>query len=898
MLAFARRLRDRGGAMIATPDEPAAPRRAATMVAEGVPPEELYGAITAEAGALLDAQLAIIVRHEPDGTVRPLATWSARGDPSPLPDCVAIDEGDMLDRVAKSLAPVRVEDWSAERGQIAEIIRELGGRSSVGAPILVDGRLWGSLAVHSDRASLSPDTDARIGNWAQLLASAMANVRARAEIQRLADEQAALRRVATLVAEESSPAEVFALIVEELGQLLEADLTRICRYEADGSAIVVAAQGAFQDTIAVGTRLALDGRTVGAIVRSTERPSRIDHFSTVTGPFGALLREGGVQSAVGTPIVVDGRLWGVMVVATRSPEPLIANTEARVQAFCELVATAISNSEARHEVKRLADEQAALRRVATLVAQEVPLAVVFSKVAEELATLLGMDRTLILRYDDDGTTATPVASWGISPGSGFRVGMRLPLQGETIAALVLRTGQPARIDDYSTAHGPIALLAREQGVAAGVASPIIVRGRLWGATVAASCEPGPLPSDTESRVGQFTELVATAIGNAEARSDVARLADEQAALRRVATLVAKGSAPTVLFDAVTAEVAELLRADHVGLARFEAGGELTMLAHRGRRAAHVPDGTRLPLDDDMVSAKVLRTGQSVRVDLDDAGRSVATTAWQIASTTVGTPIVVDGRLWGSMTVGWIGAGRATSDAELRLTEFAALLDVAIANADSRAQLTASRARMVAAGDDARRRVVRDLHDGAQQRLVHTIVTLKLTLQALDDGSADAKELVAEALEHAHHSNVELRELVRGILPAALTRGGLRDGIGALVSGLDLPVTLDLPAERFSRVVEASAYFVVAEALTNVLKHAQAQQATVRASVDDGMLNIEVCDDGIGGANPAGNGLVGIEDRVSALGGRLWIESAAGGGTVVSARLPTSENREHTHSAPR
>ena len=144
----------------------------------------------------------------------------------------------------------------------------------------------------------------------------------------------------------------------------------------------------------------------------------------------------------------------------------------------------------------------------------------------------------------------------------------------------------------------------------------------------------------------------------------------------------------------------------------------------------------------------------------------------------------------------------------------------------------------------------------------------------------------------------LRVDMRGILPAALMRGGLRDGVGALVAGLDLPVTLDLPAERFSRVVEASAYFVVAEALTNVLKHARAQQATVRASVDDGMLNIEVCDDGIGGANPAGNGLVGIEDRVSALGGRLSIESAAGGGTVVSARLPTSENREQTHSAPR
>jgi signal transduction histidine kinase len=223
---------------------------------------------------------------------------------------------------------------------------------------------------------------------------------------------------------------------------------------------------------------------------------------------------------------------------------------------------------------------------------------------------------------------------------------------------------------------------------------------------------------------------------------------------------------------------------------------------------------------------------------------------------------------------------------------------AIANAEAQRELAASRARIVAATDEERRRVVRDLHDGAQQRLVHTVITLKMARRALENEQDDTPALLTEALDNATRATNELRELAHGILPEVLTRGGLRAGVDTLASRMPVPVEIDVSVGRLPAAVEATAYFVVAEALTNVLKHAQAQQATVRASVDDGMLNIEVCDDGIGGANPGGNGLVGIEDRVSALGGRLWIESAAGGGTVVSARLPTSENREQTHSAPR
>ena len=222
-----------------------------------------------------------------------------------------------------------------------------------------------------------------------------------------------------------------------------------------------------------------------------------------------------------------------------------------------------------------------------------------------------------------------------------------------------------------------------------------------------------------------------------------------------------------------------------------------------------------------------------------------------------------------------------------MVKFAELLDTAIANADSRGQLTASRARLVTAGDEARRRVVRDLHDGAQQRLVHTIVTLKLAQRALRQEDESAEALVGQALQHAEQSNVELRELAHGILPAALTRGGLRSGVNAVVARLDLPVGVHVSSERLPAEIEASAYFLVAEALTNVIKHARAARAEVTASVEDGVLQVAIRDDGVGGADPSGHGLVGMADRVSALGGQLRVDSPEDGGTLVSATLPLS-----------
>jgi signal transduction histidine kinase len=254
---------------------------------------------------------------------------------------------------------------------------------------------------------------------------------------------------------------------------------------------------------------------------------------------------------------------------------------------------------------------------------------------------------------------------------------------------------------------------------------------------------------------------------------------------------------------------------------------------------------------------------------------------------VGAPIVVEGRLWGTTIANWTGEEPPPEDTEERMAKFIQLLETAIANADSHDQLTASRARLLTEADEARRRVVRDLHDGAQQRLVHTIIRLKLAHQALRNGSGDAESLVGEALAQAQQSNEELRELAHGILPAALTQGGLQAGVATVVARLELSVEVDLPAERFPAEIEASAYFVVAEALTNVVKHAHAARAAVTGAVHDGMLHVEVRDDGMGGADPDGHGLVGMGDRVTALGGTLRIQSPPGGGTLLTATLPLS-----------
>jgi signal transduction histidine kinase len=194
--------------------------------------------------------------------------------------------------------------------------------------------------------------------------------------------------------------------------------------------------------------------------------------------------------------------------------------------------------------------------------------------------------------------------------------------------------------------------------------------------------------------------------------------------------------------------------------------------------------------------------------------------------------------------------------------------------------------VVTAADEARRRIQRDLHDGAQARLVSTVMTLRLARQELDDATGPVVELVREALAHAEGANSELRELAHGILPVALSRGGLRAGIDALVERVHLRVSVDVLPERLPAALEATAYFIVAEALTNVVRHARARRAQIAAALDGGVLRLQIRDDGVGGARSDGSsGLLGLRDRVAAVNGELRVDSPRGEGTMVVATLP-------------
>jgi PAS domain S-box-containing protein len=530
--------------------------------------------------------------------------------------------------------------------------------------------------------------------------------------------------------------------------------------------------------------------------------------------------------------------------------------------------------QAETELERLAGEQAALRRVATLVAREAPEGEVFAAIAEEIGQLLRTEEIRMLRYDHD-RRAVMVASSG-EDRTAFPVGSATRLEGDSAASRVLRTGRPARIDDYGQVGGPIGESVRSMGIQSVVAAPILVEGRLWGAITAGTRQANRLPPGTESRLAQFTELMATTIANTESHARAERLADEQAALRRVATLVAEGAAPTAVFDAVAGEMERLLQANDVTLCRYEQGGEVTTVAHCGPAAHRLPPDTRVTDGGEGVAAAVRSSERAVRVDQSEA------TDGGVA---IGAPVVVEGRLWGVIVASWRREESPPAGTEQRMAKFAQLLDTAIANADTRDQLTASRARLLTAADEARRRVVRDLHDGAQQRLLSTILTLKLAERALQADDGKAESLIDDALTELKQGNEELRELAHGLLPPVLTDGGLRAGVDSVVGRLDVPVKVEVPAERFPAEIEASAYFIVAEALTNVVKHADARHAEVRAFVADGMLCVEVRDDGIGSADPDGRGLIGLRDRATALGGRLEVESPASGGTLVAATLP-------------
>jgi signal transduction histidine kinase len=374
------------------------------------------------------------------------------------------------------------------------------------------------------------------------------------------------------------------------------------------------------------------------------------------------------------------------------------------------------------------------------------------------------------------------------------------------------------------------------------------------------------------------------VGELAARSrrealEAARLSQEQSALRRVATLVAQAGPPSEVFEAVTREVGLLCGADLARLERYQADGTVTGVAAWSRVPVELAVGTRIELDGLSIARGVEQTAGPVRVDSfgEDSG-AIAREARALGiRSSVGCPIVVAGRLWGV-----VAASRKTDepfppDTEAQIAGFTELVATAIANAEARAELTASRARIAATADQTRRRIERDLHDGAQQRLVSLVLQLRAAQAAVPP---ELGELAAELDAVAAGLNgalEELREFARGIHPAILAEGGLGPALRTLARRSPVPVQLQLGIQaRLPERVEVAAYYVVAEALTNVVKHANASVAEVEVAVEDGLVRLGIRDDGVGGVDLArGSGLVGLKDRVEATGGTLVVESRPG-----------------------
>jgi len=528
-----------------------------------------------------------------------------------------------------------------------------------------------------------------------------------------------------------------------------------------------------------------------------------------------------------------------------------------------------------------------------LVARGEPPEVVYAAATREARRHFGGGTARMMRYEPDGTV-TLLANEGMT-GPHIRVGGRWEGYPPTrLTVTVRRTGRAARVDDYRDVPG--AGVRLREGILSSVAVPIYVNGQLWGMIAVGSGQASP--PDTEQRMSEFTDLVATAVANAQnrgaletSRDELARLAEEQAALRRVATLVARGIDPGEIFSAVAEEIRRLLGADRAGIARFEHDGKsVVVVGGGGEDVVKWPVGTRVELPDYAALAVVWRTGRSARID-EDMWSSVSDPAAGALRelgirSMVASPIKVDGRLWGAVNA-WTRRGPFPADAAGRMADFTELLATAVGNAESRAELAASRARIVAAADQARRRIERDLHDGTQQRLVSLGLELRLAQGMVPAELAELEAEIGRIAGELGGVVEDLREIAGGIHPAVLSEGGLGPALRTLARRAAIAVDLEVAVIGWlPEPVEVAAYYVVSEALTNATKHAHAWAVRVDAEASEGTLRVRVRDDGTGGADPLrGSGLVGLKDRIEALGGTFSVHSPPGGGTTVSCELP-------------
>jgi signal transduction histidine kinase len=801
---------------------------------------------------------AEVGRQEADAAMHRLTRLVTRD--TELPALFAAVAADVAKTIGADAWLVRVE--TGGRTTVLASHGDPTVEPTVRSPVVVDGLTWGFVCARP-RDGWRVDAASLVDDVAALVALAVARASATRSLRRLSGELASLRHVATLAAEgssasdlfateRSSPSDFFAAVV----QAIDVDAICVLRIDEDRFATVIASLDASTFAIAsrwaIGNRWGLDEAGLIASVVAAGRPVRIDDVSTLDGVSGAALRDSGIHSAVGAPIVVNGAVWGVIWVGSRRPEPLSGATEMRLRDFTELAAAGVANAESRTHLRRQADAEASLRRVAVLTAEGATPTELLDVIAAEAARILDGATVAIVQYQDRSFHV--VAGHNVPI---LEVGSTWPIEQSSFAAAVRETRAAVRIDDVAGAEGVFAEAARTAEMASLLGAPIVVDRTAWGMIVVgyrrwAESRPaftGWYTSrqvsssmsirEIESRLASFSELTATAISRAQAQSELRALAREQAALQRVATLIARETDAPSVFDAVCAEAGALLGAVSVTLF---AGSE---------PAAHWKDG-------------------------NDATASSAEAT-----------VFVEGRRWGAL-VAWFPAS-VPEAAEQRLERFTELIAITVANERARSELIASRVRLMEAGDEARRRIERDLHDGTQQRLVALVLhlhKLRVAIPAAEEAALAGLEQVERELKAVIE---EVHELSRGVHPAQLAHGGLRPSLRALARRSPIPVEVAIDvAHRPPPSVETAIYYVVSEAMTNAIKHSRATVLSVTVVANSSAVSATVADDGVGGAEIGlGSGLTGLSDRVAALTGRFSVVSPRGGGTTISVEFPVA-----------
>ncbi len=509
-----------------------------------------------------------------------------------------------------------------------------------------------------------------------------------------------------------------------------------------------------------------------------------------------------------------------------------------------------------------------------------------SRVVEVLSAMTGATGVhLVLCTDDQQDWRLPAPGGGTVPVSGTGHERAVPL---TVLRYAQRMREPLVVGDATRDdrfdRDPHFI---DFACCSLLALPILSRGTLRAVLLLENrLLRGAFSTERLDAVKLIAGQLAVSLDNAQLYAEFRRIADEQAALRGVATLVARGVGPDLVFAAVAQEVGALFGADAAAIMRFEPDGEATVMGGFGFE--HSQPGSRGKPDPNLAMASVQVTGRAARRDVDDPSASLPETTPEGVRSAVASPIVVEGRVWGAMGVG-LRRERLPQDTEQRLAEFTELVATAIANAESRAELTTSRARIVAAADQTRRRIERDLHDGAQQGLISLALHLRAAQAAVPPELGELDAEFDRAVAGATGVLDELREIARGLHPAILAQGGLGAALRALARRSPIPVDLEMQVKgRLPEHVEVSAYYVIAEALTNATKHARASAVSVTVEAADAVLRLAVRDDGAGGADFArGTGLVGLKDRAEALGGRLVLDSPRGEGTSLRVELPLS-----------